>query len=179
MGEVEYLHSGRPSYTAPEPINTDHRLDVFDCGKAPLSDFLRRRALKNDGRASRTYVLTATAGEQAGSVVAFYTLAAGAVPLAELPKKLSRNMPNPVPVMVLGRMAVDQHHKGKGLGRGMLQEAMSRVLIASQEVGARALVVHAIDDEAVTFYTQYGFQIFPTGSRTLFLPIETIAASLA
>ncbi|HEX8511508.1 MAG TPA: GNAT family N-acetyltransferase [Allosphingosinicella sp.] len=178
MGEIEHLHSGRLSYTAPEPTNSDHRLDVFDCGKAALNDFLRRRALKNDGRASRTYVLTATTGEQAGAVVAFYTLAAGAVPLAEVPKKLSRNMPNPVPAMVLGRMAVDEHHKGKGLGRAMLQEAMSRVLTASREVGARALVVHAIDDEAVTFYTQYGFQVFPTGSRTLFLPIETIAASL-
>jgi GNAT superfamily N-acetyltransferase len=178
VGEVEQLDFRRAPYKAPEPITSEHRLDMFDCGKLPLNDFLRRRALKNDGRASRTYVVIATTGEQAGSVIAFYTLAAGAVTLVELPRKLSRNMPNPAPVMVLGRMAVDHRHKGKGLGRSMLQEALSRVLTASREVGARALVVHAIDDEAVTFYTQYGFQAFPTGSRTLFLPIETIVASL-
>src|SRR3546814_18305739 len=79
-------------------------------------------------------------------------------------------MPNPLPVMVLGRMAVEQHHAGAGLGKAMLREAMRRVLEASEKVGARALVVHAIDDEAVTFYTQFGFQIFPIGSLTLFLP---------
>src|SRR3546814_9827174 len=73
-------------------------------------------------------------------------------------------MPNPLPVMVLGRMAVEQHHAGAGLGKAMLREAMRRVLEASEKVGARALVVHAIDDEAVTFYTQFGFQIFPIGS---------------
>ncbi|HEX8640084.1 MAG TPA: GNAT family N-acetyltransferase [Allosphingosinicella sp.] len=179
MGEVEQLPTGRAPYTPPEPINGDHRLDVFDCGKAPLNDFVRRRALKNEGRASRTYVVNATIGEHAGSVIAYYTLAAGAVALDALPKKLSRNMPNPIPAMVLGRMAVDRNHKGKGLGRAMLQEAMRRVMIAAREVGARALIVHAIDDEAVTFYTQYGFQVFPTGSRTLFLPIDTIARSLS
>jgi GNAT superfamily N-acetyltransferase len=178
VGEVEQLPAARPAYAAPEPITREHRLDVFDCGKVPLNDFLRRRALKNEGRASRTYVIEAAAGEQAGAVVGFYTLSAGAVQLADVPKKLARNMPNPLPVMVLGRMAVDTRHAGKGLGRGMLREAFQRVLDASQKVGARALLVHAVDDEAVTFYTQYGFQIFPTGSRTLFLPIKTVAEAL-
>jgi len=144
----------------------------------PLNDWLRKRALKNEGRASRTYVVTSTTGDNAGSVIAFYTLAAGAIQLEEVPKPLTRNMPNPLPIMVLGRMAVDQRHGGRGLGRFMLREAMQRVLEASQQVGARALVVHAIDDEAVSFCTQFGFQIFPAGSNTLFLPIETIASSL-
>src|SRR3546814_1074117 len=87
-------------------------------------------------------------------------------------------MPNPLPVMVLGRMAVEQHHAGAGLGKAMLREAMRRALEASEKVGARALVVHAIDAEAVPFSTQFGSQIFPIRSLTLFLPTETIAAAL-
>lgn len=87
-------------------------------------------------------------------------------------------MPNPVPVMVLGRMAVDHRHKGRGLGRAMLKEALQRGLEASWKIGVRAIVVHAIDEDAVTFYTRYKFQEFPTGSRTLFLPIETVASAI-
>jgi GNAT superfamily N-acetyltransferase len=151
---------------------------AFDCGKQPLNDFLRKRALGNEGKASRTYVVTAVSGEFAGEVVAYYTLAAGAVRLEESPKKLSRNMPNPLPVMVLGRLAVDTRFEGRGIGKAMLREAMQRVLRASQGIGARALVVHAIDDEALAFYARFGFQPFPPGSRTVWLPIETIAAAL-
>lgn len=174
MGSVEQFSAGKPQYEAPRPISSDDRLDAFDCGKPPLDDFLRRRALNNEGKASRTFVVRAANGE----VVAYYTLAAGAIQLADVPKKLQRNMPNPVPVMVLGRMAVDRRHTGRKLGQGMLREAMQRVLEASTTIGARTLIVHAIDDEAVTFYTRYGFQVFPAGTRTLFLPIETIAKSL-
>lgn len=178
MGSVEALPAGRPPYTEPRPIGAGDRLDAFDCGKEPLNDFLRQRALKNEGRASRTYVITSATGDDAGAVVAFYTISTGAVPLEEAPGNVRRNMPNPVPVMVLGRMAVDRRHARKGLGAGMLRQALQRVLEASRMVGARAVVVHAIDDEAVTFYTNYGFRLFPSGSRTLFLPIETIANSL-
>lgn len=178
MGSVEALRQGHPPYTEPRPINPEDRLEAFDCGKQPLNDFLRQRALKNEGRASRAYVVLSTTGEDAGSVIAFYTLSTGAVPLEEAPGRVRRNMPNPIPVMVLGRMAVDRRHAGKGLGAAMLRQALQRVIEASKTIGARAVVVHAIDDEAVTFYTRYGFQLFPTGSRTLFLPIETIAGSL-
>jgi GNAT superfamily N-acetyltransferase len=178
MGGVEEPPQGRPRYTAPEAISPQHRLDTFDCGRSALNDWLRKRALKNEGRASRTYVVTATGGEEGRAVVAYYTLAAGAVRLEDLPRPLGRNMPNPVPVMVLGRLVVDRRHQGAGLGSGMLREAMQRVLGASRQVGARAVVVHALDDEAVTFYTQFGFRASPAGGRTLFLPVETIAASL-
>jgi GNAT superfamily N-acetyltransferase len=168
----------RPAYAPPQPITADHDLEGFDCGKAPLDDWLRRRALRNEGKASRTYVVTAMSGDQAGIVVAYYTLAMGAVRLAEVPSRLARNMPNPVPVAVLGRLAVDRRHRGRGLGAAMLREAMQRVLEASRSMGARALIVHAIDDEAAAFYARYGFQSFPPGTRTLWLPVETIAASL-
>ncbi len=178
MGIVEHLPSSRKPYIAPRPIQADDRFQDFDCGRKPLDDFLKRRALKNEGKASRTYVLCSAVGEDAGAVVGFYTLSAGAVTAEEAPGWAKRNMPNPLPVLVLGRLAVDERHKGKQLGKALLRDALQRSLQASRSVGARAVIVHAIDDEAVTFYTRYGFQIFPNGSRTLFLPIETIARGL-
>ncbi len=177
MGVVENPAPER-RYAAPRPIAPEDRFDAFDCGKEPLNDFLKRRALDNEGKASRTYVVCAAAGEDAGAVVAYYSLAAGAVARSDVPARLRRNMPNPVPVMVLGRMAVDRRHAGKGLGKAMLKEAAQRVVEAANVVGARAMVVHAIDDEAIAFYTPFGFQVFPNAGRTLFLPIQTIAAAL-
>jgi predicted N-acetyltransferase YhbS len=174
MGNVEELQTGKPPYSAPRPISPDDRVGDFDCDRPELNEFLRNRAAKNEGKASRTFVVCSAAGEVAG----FYTLAAGAVALDEVPGKLRRNMPNPLPVTVLGRLAVDLAHAGRGLGKAMLKEAMQRSLDAAKGVGARAIIVHAIDDEAVTFYTRFGFQAFPSGGRTLFLPLETIAAAL-
>ena len=168
------MTAGRPPCSAPRPISPDDRLGRFDCGHPALNDFLRKRALGNEGKASRTYVVLSRDGE----VVAYYTLATGGVDHGDAPGALERNMPNPLPVMVLGRMAVDLRLARKGLGKGMMREAMQRVLEASVSIGARAMVVHAVDDEAVAFYTPFGFQAFPAGGRTLFLPIETLAAAL-
>lgn len=178
MGTISPLPAGRRPYTAPRPIEADDRVERFDCGKEPLNDFLRQRAIKNEGRASRTYVVNSLAGADAGSVLAYYTLAAGAVGHDGAPSWARRNMPNPVPVIVLGRLAVDSSHHCRGLGSALLKEAIQRTLGASRTIGARALVIHAIDDEAVGFYATYGFQRFPTDSRTLFLPVETLTASL-
>ena len=178
MGIVEQLPSLRPSYTHPRPIDANDALEGFDCGKPPLNDFLTHRALKNEGKASRTYVVCGAAGKSAQDVVGYYTLSAGAVSTDESPGWAKRNMPNPVPVIVLGRLAIHLKHQGRGLGSALMREAFQRTIEASRHIGARALVVHAIDDEAVGFYTSYGFRRFPTDSRTLFLPIETIAASL-
>ena len=171
--------SARPTYTAPAPIERDHDLDGFDCGKAPLNDWLRLRALENEGRASRTYVVLALREDQPSQVAGYYALATGAVALRELRGKYRHNLPDPVPVMVLGRLAVDQGHHGNGIGPAMLREAMQRTLDISRLAGVRMLMVHAIDDEAVAFYEHYGFHVFPTGSRTMFLPVETIVDALA
>lgn len=178
MGVIRSLGASRTDYAPPEPIGPEHRLDSFDCGKQPLDDWLRAHALENEDKASRTYVVVAQAGEQAGSVVAYYTLSYGSVVRQEVPRKIRQGLPNPVPVMVLGRLAVDKRHAGKGLGPGLLRESMQRTIAASQIAGLRALVVHAIDDEAMGFYSKYGFQVFPAGTRTLFLPIETLRAGL-
>jgi GNAT superfamily N-acetyltransferase len=178
MGVVESLPTGRRPYAAPRPIEADDSIKDFDCGKPPLNDFLKQRAAKNEGKASRTYVVCSTAGEDAGSVIAYYTLAAGAVAHDGAPAWAKRNMPNPVPVIVLGRLAVDAKHHGNGLGKALMREAIQRTLEASRTIGARALIIHAVDDEAVSFYAPFGFQRFPTDSRTMFLPVETLTGSL-
>lgn len=178
MGVIGKEASDQPRYTAPRPIAADDHVESFDCGKEPLNRFLKSRALENEGKASRTYVICSAAGDDAGAVVAYYTLAAGAVARSDAPGPLRRNMPNPLPVMVLGRMAVDGRHAGKGMGKAMLKEAIQRVAQTATVVGTRAMIVHAIDDEAAAFYTPFGFQLFPAGGRTLFLPIETVAAAL-
>lgn len=178
MGIVEHLPADKKPYGAPRPIETDDGVAGFACGKPPLDDFLKQRAVKNEGKGSRNYVVVCQLGEDAGRVIAYYTLAAGAVSHEECPTWAKRNMPNPIPVIVLGRLAVDSAHQGKKIGKFLMREAMQRTLEASRHVGVRALIVHAIDDEAVSFYVPFGFQAFPTDSRTLFLPIETIAAAL-
>jgi GNAT superfamily N-acetyltransferase len=153
-------------------------VECFDCGKPPLNDFLKRWALKNEGKASRTYVVGCATGENVGNVAGYYTLANGAIIHDEAPGWAKRNMPNPIPVLVLGRLAVDAGHQGKRVGQSLVREAFQRSLEASRIAGARALVVHAVDDEAVSFYTPFGFRRFPTDGRTLFLPIETINDAL-
>lgn len=178
MGIVEELGVRQPLYAAPKPIGADHKLDGFESGKPPLDEWLRSHALDNEDKASRTYVVTARAGEDAGHVIAYYTLAFGSVVRTEVPKKIRQGLPNPVPVMVLGRLAVNRRHAGQGLGPSLLREAMQRTVQASEIAGLRALIVHAIDDDAVGFYAKYGFQVFPAGSRTMFLPIETLRQAI-
>ena len=166
------------AYAEPAPIKPDHRIEGFDSGKAPLDTWLRARALDNEGRASRSYVVVANTGPQAGEVVAYYSLATGGVTLREIRGKYRHNLPNPVPVMVLGRLAVDRRHTGVGLGKALLRQAMLRTLDIAQSAGVRLLMVHAIDDDAVAFYLRYRFRMFPPGSRTMYLPVEEIAAEL-
>jgi len=178
VGVVKALGASKPPYTPPVPITADHKLDRFDSGKQTLDDWLRAHALENEDRASRTFVAAARTGEDAGCVVAYYTLAYGSVIRAKVPRKIRQGLPNPVPVMVLGRLAVDRRHAGKGLGPSLLREAMQRTVQASQIAGLRALIVHALDDDAVGFYAKYGFQVFPAGTRTMFLPIETLRQAL-
>lgn len=179
MGVVGELGAPGPAYAPPVPIAADHRLDRFECGKPPLDEWLRTHALDNEDKASRTYVVAARTGRAAGDVIAYYTLAYGSVLRREIPRRIRQGLPNPVPVMVLGRLAVDKHHAGRGLGPALLREAMQRTLEASRIAGLRALIVHAIDDDAVGFYAKYGFQLFPAGSRTMVLPIETLRQAIA
>ncbi len=176
MGVVDF--EAATPYSAPVQLTAEHRIEAFDCGKSRLTDWLKAHALDSEGRSSRTYVVIANTGPQAGDVIGYYTLATGGVSRSEMPRKIRHDLPNPVPVMILGRLAVDERHRKKGLGSAMLKEAMQRTLEISQSAGVRAIMVHAIDDEAVTFYLKYGFVLFPADSRTMLLPVETVANAL-
>ena len=158
----------------PEPLQTHHHLGQFDCGKPPLDQWLRSHALANEGKSSRTFVVC----DDGDNVLAYYTLATGSLARTEVPRRIRHDLPNPAPVMVLGRLAVDRRCQGLKLGLALLREAMLRTLRVSEQAGVRALIVHAIDDDAMAFYTRYGFQVFPPEIRTLLLPIETMAAAL-
>jgi predicted N-acetyltransferase YhbS len=139
----------------PEPLSGTHRLEGFDCGVPLMNDWLRKRALFNEtSGASRTFVIT----DATGSVVGYYALAAGAVAHGTATSAVRRNMPDPVPVLVLGRLAVDRRHQGARLGAALLQDAVIRAMKVAADAGVRALLVHALSDEASAFYRRYGFK---------------------
>jgi GNAT superfamily N-acetyltransferase len=157
----------------PEPLGQQHNVDGFSCGHPSLDDWLKQRAIRSEGRSARTYVVT-----EDGKVVAYYCFAAGAVRHEDAPKPLQRNMPDPSPVLLLGRLAVDLTQQGRGIGRSLLGDALRRALEVSRHIGARAVLVHAIDDGAVSFYESAGFTRFVTEPRTLFITMDAITAEL-
>ena len=157
------------SLSAPTPLADHHDLETFASGVAMLDDWLRRRARANEIHgASRTYVVAS------GSVVVgYYCLAASSVTLTDAVPKLKRNMPDPVPMAVLGRLAVDERWRGKDIGSSMLQDAFLRLIQAAEIIGVRGVLVHAISDEAKTFYVRYGFRPTPSDPMTLMAPLPT------
>ncbi len=162
---------GPPS--APEPLTAGHYVSDFECTEPALNDWLRSRALKNESRYSRTYVIC-----RDGAVVGYYSLSAGSVERVALPGRLRRNAPDAVPVVVIGRLAVDRRHSGRGLGADLLADALIRIAAASHSIGIGAVLLHAKSDAAKAFYLQQAeFLEYPADSRTLFLPIETVVAA--
>ncbi len=157
----------------PEKLNSSHQIDSFDSGDGQLDDWLKRRALKNELEgASRTYVLCA--GEL---VVAYYCLANGAVAQTSATGRVRRNMPDPIPVMVIGRLAVDRHWQGKGFGRTLLRDAVLRTLQAAEIAGIRAILVHAISEDAKQFYEKCGFNASPVDPMTLMVKVDDAASA--
>ena len=153
----------------PQPLAVEHRLENFSCGESSLDEWLRRRALFNQTiGASRTFVVT----DEAGFVLGYYALAAGAVSHQESPGSIRRNMPDPVPVMVLARLAVDQRLQGRQVGGALLKDALQRAVSVAQNIGVRALLVHALNDRARQFYSHYGFVPSRTNPMTLMLPLH-------
>jgi GNAT superfamily N-acetyltransferase len=174
MAEVEHEQE-RPELrlSAPVPLSAEHDLSTFDCGEPALNEWLRHRARKNESRFSRTYVVC-----EDKRVVAYFCISAGAVERAAAPSKIRRNAPDTVPVSVIGRLAVSRDHAGKGLGADMLSDALRRIAVASQSLGIGAVIVHATNDAAMRSYVKCAeFIEYPSDSRTLFLPIETVVAA--
>jgi GNAT superfamily N-acetyltransferase len=158
---------------SPEPLSTARVLDGLDRGVASLDDWLRKRALPNQtSGASRTFV---TCG--AGRVVAYYALAASAVATASAPGRFRRNMPDPTPVVVLGRLAIARSHQGQGLGRSVFHDAAKRGARTADTTGIRGLLVHAMSDEAKAFYLQLGLSPSPLEPMTLMVTIADLRAA--
>jgi GNAT superfamily N-acetyltransferase len=147
-------------------LEPGHGLAGFDCGEPGLNEWLRRRALANHlSGASRTFVVT----DAEAQVVGYYALAAGAVTHETALGAVRRNMPDPIPVLVLGRLAVDRRAQGIQLGGALLRDAVLRATAVSQNAGVRALIVHALHDRARDFYRHYGFQASSLHPMTLML----------
>lgn len=141
----------------------------FDCGEHGLNEWLKRRALSNQASgASRCFVVV----DEAHRVRGFYALAAGALTHQAASAGVRRNMPDPIPVMVLGRLAVDRPAQGIKLGAALLQDAVRRSMAVAQNIGVRALLVHALNEQARQFYEHYGFQVSPQDSLTLMLRLN-------
>lgn len=156
-------------FTAPAPLGPAHRLDAFSCGERSLDDWLKRRALPNQlSGASRTFVVC----DEQGQVMGYYALAAGSVSHALVPGSIRRAMPDPIPVLVLGRLAVDSRAQGISLGASLLHDAVRRTLAVAENAGVRALLVHALSESAKAFYLYHGFRISPIHDLTLMLRID-------
>ncbi len=157
--------------SAPQPLTANHSLNAFDCGEPSLDDWLKRRAMANQlSGASRTFVVV----DEEGRVHGYYALSAGAVSHQLATGSVRRNMPDPVPVMVLARLAVDRRAQGVKLGGALLRDAVNRAVAVSQNAGVRALLVHALHDRARQFYEHYGFQISPAHPMTLMLRLSNV-----
>lgn len=171
------MSSGIGRLNAPVKLSPIHDLSQFQCGESALDDWLRKRALQNEEiGSSRTYVVCA--GER---VVAYYALAAGAVAHIAAPGRVRRNMPDPVPVMVMviGRLAIDQSVQGQGLGPALLRDAVLRTLQAAEIAGIRAILVHAISERAKRFYEKWGFVASPLESMTLMITVAEARKAIA
>ena len=154
--------------SAPQPLNATHLLNDFECGEPSLDEWLKRRAMSNQQNgASRTFVVV----DEENRVRGFYAMAAGAVSHLQATSSVRRNMPDPIPVMVLGRLAVDRRAQGIKVGSALLQDAVKRAIAVSQNTGVRALLVHALREQAKQFYEHYGFQESPQYPMTLLLRI--------
>jgi GNAT superfamily N-acetyltransferase len=176
MAEIEDEPGRRGSrLSSPVPLTDEHDLSAFDCGEPALNDWLRHRALKNESRFSRTYVVC-----EDKRVVAFFSISAGAVERGAAPGRIRRNAPDTIPVSVIGRLAVGRDHAGRGLGADLLSDALRRIAVASQSIGIGAVLVHAKNDAAKRFYMSCAeFIEHPADSRILFLPIETVVATFS
>ncbi|MFO1061100.1 MAG: GNAT family N-acetyltransferase [Dongiaceae bacterium] len=158
----------------PEPLADAHDLTSFSSGVAVLDEWLKRRARTNQvSGASRTFVVA-----DAARVVGYYAIASGAITASEVVGRFRRNMPDPIPVAVLGRLAVDQSQQGRGVGRALFRDCALRVAHAASTIGIRGIVVHAISDQAKAFYLALGFDPSPAEPMTLMVTLSDVRGLL-
>ena len=154
--------------TAPEPLSPDHAIEEFDSGVAALDAWLKRRARPNEAAgASRTFVIC-----EDNRVVGYYSLAAASIMHGQATSKARRNMPDPVPAVLIGRLALDRAWQGRGHGISLLQDAVLRIVGAAETVGVRVILVHAMSEGAKTFYERFGFRASPVDPMTLMMTVQ-------
>ncbi len=154
----------------PSLLNDQHDLSLFESGVESLDEWLRRRARANQvSGASRTYVVC-----EGECVAGYYCLSSGALASSDAPGPIRRNMPDPIPIAILGRLATDRHWQGKGIGAALLRDAVLRTAQAAHIVGIRGLLVHAISEDAKAFYARYGFIASPGHPMTLVLSLKGV-----
>ena len=157
------------SLIPPEVLNTGHCVSPFDCGKPVLNDWLVRHARQAQaGGSAKTFVVV-----DRDRIVGYFSLAVGQVDTLEAPERVRKGMGQyPIPVVLLARLAVSLHHQGRGIGRGLLQDAIRRTLVMSEHAGIRALLAHPIDEDAARFYLRFGFVASPLCERQLLLLLK-------
>ena len=162
-------------FTPPAPIGDNHVLSDFDSGEPSLDEWLKKRALKNHASgASRCFVLC-----KGATVIGYYSLSAGAISHEASPKAMRRNMPDPLPILLLGRLAVERRYHNQGLGQALLRDAMLRAVKVSGDTGVFAILVHALSDQAKRFYLSRGFVESPLQPMTLMMTLKTVREILA
>jgi GNAT superfamily N-acetyltransferase len=163
-----------PPINPPALLTADHEVSSFTSSEPTLDDWLKRRAMKSQtSGAARTYVVTSDK-----LVVGYYSLAVGSVSRSVSVSRVRRNMPEPIPIMLLARLAIDIDWQGRGLGRSLLRDAVLRTIQAAEIVGIRALLVHAISDDAKRFYQYFGFQPSEIESMTLMARLSDLRNAL-
>ncbi|OCG75890.1 GCN5 family acetyltransferase [Gilliamella sp. Occ4-3] len=158
MGKIE----------APHLLNEHHDFTSFDCEELSLNEWLKKKSLKNQkSGAYRTFVICDN-----NKVIGFYCLSTGSIQHRQLTlSRFKRNMPDPIPVIILGRLAIDKNYKAKGLGAALLKDAILRSKEVSKQVGSRALLVHSLTDEANAFYIKFGFVDSGIQERTMLISL--------
>ncbi|MBD2509151.1 GNAT family N-acetyltransferase [Nostoc muscorum FACHB-395] len=157
----------------PQPLTLKHDVLEFESKSEALNNWLKEKALKNEGDTARTFVVTIE-----NKVIGYYCLATASVIHLIAVSKAKRNAPDPIPCMLIGRLAVDIKWEGRGIGSGLLKDAIIRTLTVSQMAGIRCVLVHAKDEEAKRFYLKYGFQPSPIEPLTLMMTLKDIRANL-
>jgi GNAT superfamily N-acetyltransferase len=162
------------SLTPPETLSSHHSCSDFSCGVASLDDWLKRRAYTNKiSGATRTFVICVD-----NRVVGYYALASGAISVQSALGKFRRNMPDPIPVVILARLAIDSSYQSQGLGRALFRDAALRVVQAADTIGIRGIIVHAISEEAKDFYLALGFILSPLEPMTLMITLNDLRDSI-
>jgi predicted N-acetyltransferase YhbS len=157
------------SLRGPEPLGLQHRLEGFDCGKPALNDWLLRHARQAQGSGSaKTFVVA-----DEDRVVGYFGLNVGQIDTMEAPERICKGMGQyPLPVVILARLAVSKHDQGRGIGFGLLQDAIRRTMLIAEQAGIRAMLTHPIDEEAAKFYTRFGFIASPLREQQLLLLLK-------